>query len=121
MAELDWAVDIIPYGSGAAFQPKLVPPATPGTPLNVQTNDIVTWGNRTGEVHQPWPTVGNSPTGAPVPVPDSGNPPGYLCDPIPPDDSSRPNYVVTGKTGDQINYCCRYHPSERGQIIVVTL
>ncbi len=116
MPQLDWAIDIIasPSGSGAAFQPRL-PNAKPGDPLYAQVNDIVTWGNRTSDVHQPWPTVGNLPNGAPAPPPATG-----LCDPIPPNDSSRPQYVV----GDQIYYCCLNHPTEpmeRGQIIVATL
>jgi hypothetical protein len=121
MPELDWAIDIIqsPSGSGAAFQPKLVPPAQPGAPLNAQPEDIVSWGNRTTETHQPWPTVGNTPGGDPVPLPATGNPPGFLCDPIPPDASSQPQFVVTGTVGAQINYCCRFHPTERGQILVV--
>ena len=123
MAQLDWAIDIIPSGTLAAFQPKLVPPAPPGAPLNAQIQDIVTWGNRTTETHQPWPTVGNTPNGAPVPEPASGNPPGYLCDPIPPDSSSQPQFVVPGTlaAGAVINYCCRFHPTERGSIVVVTL
>jgi len=121
MPQLDWAIDIIPYGPEAAFRPKLVPAANPGDPLKAQADDIVTWGNRTGDVHQPWPTVGNDASGPPVPQPATGNPPGYLCDPIPPNDSSRPQFVVAGNAGDQINYCCRNHPTERGQIIVVTL
>lgn len=123
MPQLDWAIDIIPStsGSGAAFRPKLVPPANPGDPLKAQAGDIVSWGNRTTDTHQPWPTVGNAPNGPPVPVPVSGNPPGLLCDPIPPDQSSSPQFVVTSTAGAQINYCCRFHPSERGQILVVTL
>lgn len=120
MPELDWAIDIIPSGTGAAFRPKL-PNAKPGDPLYAQANDIVTWGNRTLDEHQPWPTVGNLPSGAPVPKPATGNPPGYLCDPIPPNDSSRPQFVVTGNVGDVFNYCCRNHPTERGQIIVANL
>ncbi len=119
---LDWAIDIIPSGAGAEFRPKLVPPAKPGDPLNAQVSDIVTWGNRTTEVHQPWPTVDNSPTGPPVPPPAQGNPAGYLCDPIPPNDSSRPLFVVPEQAvGSVINYCCRNHPTERGQIKIVTL
>jgi len=121
MPQLDWAIDIIPSGTGAAFRPKLVPPAKPGDPLKAQPLDIVSWGNRTTEQHQPWPTVGNAPNGPPVPVPASGNPPGFMCDPILPDQSSSPQFVVTGTAGTQINYCCRFHPDERGQILVVNL
>jgi hypothetical protein len=65
--------------------------------------------------------VGNAPDGPPVPPPVLGNPPGYMSDPIPPDQSSSPQFVVTGTAGAQINYCCRFHPNERGQILVVTL
>ena len=55
MPQLDWAIDIIPStsGTGAAFHPKLVPPAHPGDPLKAQIGYIVTWGNRTGDTHQP--------------------------------------------------------------------
>lgn len=113
MPQLDWAIDIITSGTGAAFQPKL-PNSKPGDPLNAQEGDIVTWGNRTNDVHQPWPTVGNQPNGDPAPPPATG-----LCDPIAANDSSRPQFVVNRKPGEQINYCCRYHPTERGQIIVV--
>jgi hypothetical protein len=109
MPQLDWSIDIIPSGTGAAFQPHL-PNAKPGDPLNAQANDIVTWGNRTSEVHQPWQTDANfDPTGPP------------LCAPIPPNDSSSPQYVVTGNPGDVIYYFCRNHPTERGKIIVATL
>jgi hypothetical protein len=118
MPQLDWNIKIIPSGTGAEFQPNL-PNAKPGDPLNARQSDIVSWGNRTNQVHQPWPTVGNDPNGDPVPKPASGDPPGYLSDPIPPNDSSRPQFVVPGNPGDTINYCCYYHPTERGQIIVV--
>ena len=123
MPQLDWAIDIIhaTSGTGAAFQPKLVPPAHAGDPLKAQIGDIVTWGNRTGDTHQPWPTVGNAPDGPPVPVPTSGNPPGFMCDPIPGNQSSTPQFVVPNAAGGQINYCCRFHPDERGQILIVTL
>jgi hypothetical protein len=120
--QLDWAIDILPSpsGAGAVFRPKLVPPANPGDPLKAQPLDIVTWGNRTTETHQPWPTVGNLASGDPAQMPATGNPLGYLCDPIAPNDSSRPQFVVTGAAGTKINYCCRFHPTERGQIIIVT-
>jgi len=124
MAQLDWAIDIVPVSTGgAAFQPKLAPPVAPGAPLNAQLQDIVTWGNRTTETHQPWPTVDNSPTGDPVPVPAQGNPAGYMSDPIPPNSSSQPQFVVPAPpttspptTSGVIYYCCRFHPTERGQI-----
>ena len=118
MPQLDWNISIVPSGTGAAFQPNL-PGAKPGDPLNAQESDIVSWGNRTNEVHQPWPTVGNLPNGDPVPKPPTGNPPGYLSDPIPPNDSSRPQFVVPGTPPATIYYCCFYHPTERGQIIIV--
>ena len=114
MPQLDWNISIIPSGTEAAFQPNL-PGAKPGDPLNAQQSDIVSWGNRTEEKHQPWPTAGNLPNGGPAPPPATG-----LSDPIPPNDSSRPQFVVPGNPGDTIYYCCFYHPTERGQINVVS-
>jgi hypothetical protein len=99
-------------GAGASFDP---------SPLSAQQNDVVCWSNTTDETHQPWPLDSNG-----VPLPASSIPRGsanYLSDPIPPDRSSRPSYVVVPPTGNPptwtLNYYCATHPkraSERGQI-----
>jgi hypothetical protein len=120
MAQLDWSISIVSAGTVAAFQPNLAPAVPPGTPLNAQAGDIVSWGNRTGETHQPWPTQGNTPDGAPVVVQPGQKPSPYFCDPIPANSSSQPQYVVTGNTGTTIYYCCFFHPEERGAINVTT-
>jgi hypothetical protein len=128
---LSWSVRIVPTAGGeAAFQPWGVD-ANPGDPVKAQVGDIVTWGNAAGGTHQPWPTVGNTPNGAPV----ASNPPGsplFFSEPIGPDGSSTPQYVVptalpattpggasTPLTpGSVICYCCRNHNTERGQIVI---
>jgi hypothetical protein len=117
MPSLDWAIRIVPAtGGGAAFQPR-VPNAKPGDPLKAQVGDIVTWGNATQETHQPWPTQGNTPNGAPLADNDPEAKKRYLSDPIPPEGSSSPQYVVIAPaSGSVINYCCKNHPTERGQI-----
>src|SRR5262245_8837705 len=112
----DWAIRIVPIsGGGAAFQPR-VPNTNPGDPLKAQVGDIVTWGNATDAIHQPWPTQGNTPDGAPLP----DNPPGapvVFSEPIPPGGSSTPQYkVVQPPSGTVIYYCCKFHPTERGRI-----
>jgi hypothetical protein len=106
-----------PTKKGASFNP--------GT-LSAQQNDLVVWNNTTNETHQPWPVVSND-----IPItPGSVNPDGsenlpsanYLCDPIPPDSSSRPSFVIVPQAGNPpwtINYFCASHPErtwERGTI-----
>jgi hypothetical protein len=124
-----WSVRIVPVaGGGAAFQPWGVN-AGPGDPVKAQCGDIVTWGNATPDTHQPWPTVGNTPDGAPV----ATNPPGsvlFFSQPIAGDASSTPQYVVPASIpgaggastslipGSVICYCCLNHPNERGQIVI---
>lgn len=91
------------------------------TPLSAQQNDVVCWTNNTGETHQPWPLDANG-----KPLPASSTPRGsanYLSDPIPPNRSSRPSYIVVQPSGNpptwKLNYYCATHPqrqSERGTI-----
>lgn len=91
---------------GAVFNP---------SPLSAQQNDVVCWNNTTNETHQPWPSDSND---------TSVNPgsPNYLSDPIPPDTSSSPSFVLTKNVGTYpltINYFCASHPErtwERGTI-----
>jgi plastocyanin len=116
----DWSVKIVPNpnGTGAVFQPNL-PNSKPGDTLNAQTGDIVSWRNDTGNVHQPWPTQGNVPGGPPAPPPVAAA--NLLSNPIKPNESSNPQFVVNTATGTTIYYCCLNHPSEKGSITVVTL
>jgi hypothetical protein len=128
-----WAIHIVSTPTGVKFWP-WVPTSNAGDPAHAQVGDIVTWGNDTGQAHQPWPTENNSPTGGPA----TSNPAGsvfYYSDPIAAHGSSRPQYVIPGQlpavppatqptpvaAGTVFYYCCKNHPSvqsERGQIII---
>jgi hypothetical protein len=128
-----WAIHIVSTSTGVQFQP-WVPNANPGDPAHAQIGDIVTWGDDTGQAHQPWPTEGNTPNGAPA----AANAPGstfYYSDPIAANGSSRPQYVIPAQlpavppatqptpvaAGTVFYYCCKNHPaaaSERGRIII---
>ena len=59
-----WAIHIVSTPTGVKFWP-WVPNSNAGDPAHAQVGDIVTWGNDTGQAHQPWPTENNSPTGGP--------------------------------------------------------
>jgi hypothetical protein len=118
----DWSIKIITTKKGAAFVPDLQG-YQPGDALPTRVNDLVTWNNTTNDTHQPWPTDSNYKL-LPDPVPrDSDN---YLSDPIPPQGSSRPSYVVTQPLPPEgppatwtVYYGCKLHPtakSERGTI-----
>lgn len=115
----DWSIKIVPAkkptkNAPAAFKPDLKGTKT-GDPLKVQGDDIVTWNNTTGDRHWPWQTDQNY-----VPFPDNkvqGNATLNLSNPIPPSKSSSPNYNVPDATAT-IYYCCKYHPNERGTIVV---
>ena len=118
----DWSIKIVkaPSGKGAAFEPDLQG-YNPGDPLPAQQDDLVTWNNTTNKTHQPWPTDENY-----NPLPASQVPRGsklYLSDPIPPQQSSRPNYDVAQPADKPdswtVYYYCKVHPkvtSERGTI-----
>ncbi len=99
----DWSVKIVQVSPGVAgFRPDVLG-AKVGDSLQAQVNDIVTWGNTTPDTHQP------------VRV-DNGQP---LCDPIPGNGSSTPQYVVQGAVGDVIKYKCSFHSLETGSITIV--
>jgi hypothetical protein len=117
MPSLDWAIWIVTDATThvTGFQPRV--PNTPvGAPLKAQVGDVVTWGNNTTQEHQPWPTANNDPNGAPA----ASNAPGtplYFSDPIAAGGSSSPQYVVPQPPSNNvICYCCKLHPTERGQI-----
>ena len=120
----EWSVRIVSSGTvGAAFEPR-VPGGTQGSQLMARPGDVVTWGNATGETHQPWPTDAN---GVPVPAatPQSATP-GFMSDPIAAQGSSQPQFVISASetVGAVINYCCLTHynvagrPPERGSIVI---
>jgi len=90
---------------GAPGQPAQFVPqgGNPGDPLTVKANDIVSWGNDTGETHQPAP-IDNQHNLLPVP------PAPLLSNPIPPQQSSSPAWVVAGASGTTIFYRCKSHP-----------
>ena len=118
MASQDWSIKIIPDGSTVTFEPDF-PGSEPGQPLQAQDADLVSWNNRTGADHWPWaidPT-----TGKPFQTQAAATAAGlYLCDDVQAWQSSEPAYLCTAPTtgSTTIDYICRYHPTEKGQIIV---
>jgi hypothetical protein len=121
--QLDWSVQINVSGTGAVFQPNL-PNAQAGATLQAQVGDIVSWGNNTSLTHQPCPTINNDPTGQPNTAVTG---PAKMSDPIAPNNSSTPQYVVDPAAlnlpvadGTVIYYCCANHPNERGSITIAT-
>jgi hypothetical protein len=115
MAGQDWSITIVPSGSSAAFQPQN---GSPGQPQRAENADLISWNNRTGETHQPWPATEDY-----EPLPDSQVQKGtavYLSDEIEAWSSSSPAYLCTappmGVT--TIYYVCKFHPEEQGQIKV---
>jgi hypothetical protein len=113
-------------GDPAAFVPQL----QAGPDLLAKLGDLVSWSNRTDDVHEPWPTDQNfTPlTDAQVGPHGSQN---YLSDEINPNHSSRPSWFVRKLKfppappppppvgdGNTIYYCCKLHPEERGKIII---
>lgn len=119
----DWSIKIVTNSSGkAAFVPDLKG-AKPGSPLKAQQDDLVTWNNTTTQTHQPWPTDANY-----KPLPASQVTRGsalYMSDPIPPGQSSRPDYDVAQPSTTPapqkwtVYYYCKKHPgetTERGTI-----
>lgn len=107
MAGQDWSITITPSG----FDP---------TSQQAQNADLISWNNRTGERHQPWP-LGSD--GQPVPEKDITRGSAgcnYLSDPIDPWSPSTPAYLCQApESGSQkIEYTCRFHPNERGSIVI---
>jgi plastocyanin len=50
MAGQSWSIDIVPSNGGLAFNPDVYGVA-PGSPLQAQTGDLVSWNNQTGDEH----------------------------------------------------------------------
>ena len=120
MATQDWSIKIIPFENSVTFEPDF-PGAQPGQPLHAQDADLVSWNNRTGADHWPWAI--DPSTGQPFQTKQAATAAGlYLCDDVQAWQSSDPAYLcVAPKIGNPpvtINYICRYHPDETGQIIV---
>lgn len=118
MAAQDWSIMIVSSHGSIAFQPD-VPHSQPGDPLQAGDADLISWNNRTGEAHWPWaidPT-----TEEPFETAEDAENAGlYLSDDVDAWQSSSPAYLTTApSTGSTtINYICRHHPDETGEIIV---
>jgi hypothetical protein len=114
-----WSIKIIDGGNPgdpAEFVPQLQPGGPQG--LLAQAGDLVSWNNKTDEVHEPWPTDDKF-----KPLPAKNIPPtGYMSDEINPRKSSRPSWAIVQPVpanGSTIYYCCKLHNKERG-IITIT-
>jgi plastocyanin len=112
MPSFDFSIKIVGQaGQAAQFVPQ---GGQPGGTLTVKAGDIVSWGNDTEEVHQPWPTNAQHviPPGPPVPL---------LTNEIPAQQSSSPAWVVTGSAGT-LYYRCKTHPNRKefGTITITT-
>ena len=46
MAGQSWSIDIVPSNGGVAFNPDVYG-VSPGSPLQAQTGDVVSWNNQT--------------------------------------------------------------------------
>lgn len=110
MAGQDWSITISSSKGITTFK---------ANPQLAENTDLISWNNRTNQTHQPWPlsTTSDEPLPAAEVSAALGN---YLSDPIPPWTSSQPAYVCTAPTtgSTSIPYCCKFHPSERGEIKV---
>jgi hypothetical protein len=115
----DWSIKIVPTTSQIAgilaeFVPN-VNGAKPGDSLKVEQGDLISWNDTSNtEAHWPWLCANDT-----YKVQDP--PPGgvYLTtDPIQPRHSS-PFFNVIQPQGTILYYCCRYHPQERGRVVVV--
>ena len=114
-----WMV-FIEEGEDEGDPAEFVPQLQKGPDLLAKAGDLVSWSNRTDDVHEPWPTDSNYVpyTEAQVGPPGSPN---YLSDEINPNRSSRPSWVVTQKAidgGTTVYYCCKLHPEMRGKVII---
>lgn len=122
-----WSIKIVPGEhpeDPATFEPQLQPGVSDA--LLVEAGDAVTWNNTTTDTHQPWPCDPGPTQG--IPWDDSKVLPRasafYLSDPIDPDDSSRPTWIVPSPPDDPapdegliLHYCCLLHPTEQATII----
>src|SRR4051812_15986265 len=115
-----WSIIIEPGAAGAPARFVADVATVPaGDPLPVFSGDGVSWNNKTGQVHQPWPTDSNNVMLPATTVGSSGDP-NYLSDPIPIHRSSTPRWTAAPSpvTNNTIFYCCKIHPQERGKIVI---
>ena len=113
----DWSIKIVPVKGqpnvSAQFQPD-IDGSKPGQPLKVVQGDLVSWNNTTDQPHWPWMVA--SQNAPPVNPPPGG--PVMVVKQIAPDSSSSA-YNIVATQGTTIFYCCKLHPAERGQMVVV--
>lgn len=116
MSGQDWSIKIeLPDDTTlAVFTPDLLG-VDPGDPLQAGIPDLISWNNRTGDPHWPWPLQAN---GQPYPSAEAAKAAKvYLCDEIPAWESSAPAFA-TSKPPGTIKYICKIHPDEHGSIVV---
>jgi hypothetical protein len=118
MSGQDWSIQIVPAETGgdAAFVPDIAG-AKPGDPLLAGSSDLISWNNRTADEHQPWPADHTY-----APLSDGlvkAQPQNLLSNAIPAWTPSTPAFTTPIQASTlTINYICKIHPQERGQIIV---
>src|SRR5262245_19986798 len=101
MAGQSWSITIEPGDKGAKFVPDVYG-SDPEKGLQAQNGDLVSWNNRTGDVHQI--AIGGK----------------AITDDIAAWSSSTPAYLIQGQTvGATITYTCTKHQNESGTITVV--
>ena len=110
MSGQDWSIKIVPAATGSLSE------FTPN-PQQAQNADLVSWNNRTGESHWPWPADSSF---TPMSEEDAKKTENWLSTEIPPWESSIPAYVcpdfLPGTTQKTLYYVCRLHPEEHGTI-----
>lgn len=114
MSGQDWSIKIVPAASGelAEFTPN---------PQQAQVDDLLSWNNRTGESHWPWPADSSF---TPMSEEDAKQTANWLSTEIPPWESSTPAYVCPslpdGTSQQTLYYVCKLHPDEHGTIDLTT-
>ena len=115
----DWSIKIIPAapaveGGAAQFIPD-VAGGKPGEPAEFFKDDLVSWNNMTSERHHPWPADNNY-----RPLSEEAAKANFLSDVILPHRSSAAWVAApSSATGTTIFYCCKLHPQEWGQIVII--
>jgi hypothetical protein len=118
----DLQIEIVEDGNGSVtFRPQ---GGLAGDALEARKGDNVRWRNKTGLVHQPWPTDEQfNPLDEEIVVQGKN----YLSNSIPRHSSGSAAYSVIWATewpqpqaAKTIHYCCLRHPTERGMIIEET-
>jgi hypothetical protein len=116
MAFQDWSIMIVSSGGTVQFQPD-VPGCKPGQPLQAGNSDLISWNNRTGQNHWPWAI--DPSTDEPFPTAQAAKDASlYLSDEVEAWQSSTPAFPTPSSGSTTINYICKLHPDETGQIDV---